>query len=75
MPLHEAKFFKRQLAERNILLFIIQEIIYIPDPIVVVHEMNEILFRYVKEVALVPGCPLFPIPRAEWVLLMFKIIV
>lgn len=47
MPLHEAKFFKRQLAERNILLFVIQEIIYILDPIVVVHLVNEIFFRYV----------------------------
>lgn len=55
MPLHEAKFFKRQLAERNTLLFVIQEIISIPYPIVVVHLMNEILFRYVKEVALVLG--------------------
>lgn len=55
MPLHEAKFFKRQLVERNILLFVIQEIISIPDPIVVVPLMNEILFRYVEEVALVLG--------------------
>lgn len=46
MPLHAALVFKRHLAERNILLFVVQAIISIPAPTVVVHLVNEILFRY-----------------------------
>lgn len=47
IPLNAATFLKMHLEERSILLFVIQEIIYIPAASLVVHVGNKILFRYV----------------------------